>query len=342
MRAALDGPDVRALALSAVQFATGYRADLKRLGAACKERNILFCVDAIQALGAVELHPRDAHVDVLAAGGQKWLCSAWGSGFTYIARGLQARFEPPMASWLGVKGGGRLEDMLQYRMEWVDGARRFELATLGLQDYLVLARSVEVLLEMGVDQVTRHIHQLHGPVIDWAAARKDVRVVTPRDPDRKAGILSVTLPGVERAFEELRQADITCALREGTLRLAPHYYNELEEMERVVRILDGASPMLRHRVRLASSAVSLRSARRPALKLTPSALVTRPASFLPRADGQRPPGPRAPDPTDPGGTTIQLPVLRRRGSTLGFAAMSSSSPTPYRLAMTSNDSPGAT
>ncbi len=239
MRAALDGPDVRALALSAVQFATGYRADLKRLGAACKERNILFCVDAIQALGAVELHPRDAHVDVLAAGGQKWLCSAWGSGFTYIARGLQARFEPPMASWLGVKGGGRLEDMLQYRMEWVDGARRFELATLGLQDYLVLARSVEVLLEMGVDQVTRHIHQLHGPVIDWAAARKDVRVVTPRDPDRKAGILSVTLPGVERAFEELRQADITCALREGTLRLAPHYYNELEEMERVVRILDG-------------------------------------------------------------------------------------------------------
>jgi selenocysteine lyase/cysteine desulfurase len=239
IRAALDGPDVRALALSAVQFATGYRADLTGLGGACKQRDILFCVDAIQALGAVELYPREAHVDVLAAGGQKWLCSAWGSGFTYIARELLDRFEPPMASWLGVKGGGRLEDMLQYGMEWVDSARRFELATLGLQDYLVLARSVEVLLEMGVGQVTRHIHRLHHPVIDWAAARKDVRVVTPQEPGRKAGILSVTIPGVERAFEALRRAKVTCAMREGTLRLAPHYYNELGEMEQVVRILDG-------------------------------------------------------------------------------------------------------
>ncbi len=239
IRDALDGPDVRALALSAVQFATGYRADLKGLGTACKERGILFCVDAIQALGAVELHPREAHVDVLAAGGQKWLCSAWGSGFTYIARGIQDRFEPPMASWLGVKGGGRLEDMLQYRMEWVGSARRYELATLGLQDYLVLARSVEVLLEMGADEVTRHIHGLHGPVMDWAAARKDVHVVTPQEPHRKAGILSVSLPGVERAFGELRRANVTCAMREGTLRLAPHYYNELGEMEQVVRILDG-------------------------------------------------------------------------------------------------------
>ena len=113
IRAALDGPDVRALALSAVQFATGYRADLRGLGVACKERDILFCVDAIQALGAVELFPREAHVDVLAAGGQKWLCSAWGTGFTYIARELLDRSDPPRASWLGVTGGGRLSDMLR-------------------------------------------------------------------------------------------------------------------------------------------------------------------------------------------------------------------------------------
>ena len=63
--------------------------------------------------------------------------------------------------------------------------------------------------------------------------------MTPQEPGRKAGILSVTLPGVELAFEELRRANVTCAMREGTLRLAPHYYNELGEMEQVVRILDG-------------------------------------------------------------------------------------------------------
>jgi selenocysteine lyase/cysteine desulfurase len=239
---ALDGEAVRALAISAVQYSTGYRADLPALGELCRDRGILFCVDAIQALGAVVLHPREAHVDVLASGGQKWLCGAWGSGFAYVARELQDRFPPPMASWLGVRGGGRLEEIGEARMEWVDGARRFELATVGLQDHLTLARSVEILLEMGVDRITRYLHELHGAVLEWAEGRSGVAVITPLEPSRRAGILTLAVPEPHRVLRELEEANVTCAVRGGALRLSPHYYNEIGEMEEVVRILDAVVP----------------------------------------------------------------------------------------------------
>jgi selenocysteine lyase/cysteine desulfurase len=235
---ALDGPGVRALALSAVQFASGYRADLAALGAACRSRGVLFFVDAIQALGAVPLYPREAHIDVLAAGGQKWLCAPWGSGFAYIRRELQEAFDPPMVSWLAVKGGARFDDMLHYRMEWLESARRFELATLGIQDYLGLACSVEMLLEMNVAELEGYIHHLHEPLVDWITSRSDVQPVTPLEPRRRAGILSFMPRDLDSSISALTDLRAVFGVRQGAIRLAPHFYNTREEIERVVDALD--------------------------------------------------------------------------------------------------------
>src|SRR5688572_21995353 len=136
---ALDRADARALAVSFVQFATGYRADLEALGRICRARGILFTVDAIQGLGAAPLDVRAAGIDVLACGGQKWLCSPWGSGFTFVDRGLVERFDPPMVSWLAMQGAADFSSLAGYRWAPLADARRFELATLGLQDYLGMA-----------------------------------------------------------------------------------------------------------------------------------------------------------------------------------------------------------
>lgn len=237
---ALDAPDVRALSLSAVQYATGYRADLERLGGECRARGILFCVDAIQALGAVPLHPREAGIDVLASGGQKWLLGAWGSGFAWIARELHDRFPPPLPSWLGVEGGARLGGEAAYELDWVPGARRFEVATLGYQDFLALGRSVEVLLEIGVDAIERYLHSLHEPLLDWTDRSADVEPVTPRDTRRRAGILTFRHPRLEAARRGLDAAGVVYAVRDGALRLAPHIYNTAGQMEEVVRVLERA------------------------------------------------------------------------------------------------------
>lgn len=232
--------DVRALALSAVQYVSGYRADLEALGASCEAHGVLFCVDAIQALGAVPLDAVRCRIDVLACGGQKWLCSPWGSGFTFVRRDLQDRFEPPMVGWLSMKGGTRFEEGLSYGMTWVEDARKFELATLALQDYLGMARSIELFLEMGTAAVAEHIRNVQAPLLEWIDARPDARPRTPLDPTRRAGIFTVGLGDVEGASAALEAADVIVSVREGGLRLAPHFYNTVEEMVEVVRILDRA------------------------------------------------------------------------------------------------------
>lgn len=234
---ALDRGGVRALALSAVQFATGHRADLARFGEACRRRGVLFCVDAIQAVGAVPVYPRDADVDVLACGGQKWLCAPWGSGFTYLRRELLEAMDPPMVSWLGVQDATRFDDMLHYRMDFLPNARRYELATLGLQDYLGLARSVEIFLEMGVERVETHLRNVQAPLWAWMAERADVRALTPAHPAGHAGIVSFVPPDVDRVAARLHEAGVVFALREGAIRFSPHFYNTRDEMEAVVEVL---------------------------------------------------------------------------------------------------------
>lgn len=236
----LEAPEVRALAVSAVQFATGYRMDLARLGEACRSHDVLFVVDAIQALGAVPLRPAELHVDLLASGGQKWLCAPWGSGFAWIPRRHQQRFDPPMVSWLSMEGATDFDSGAAYDLRWLEDARKFELGTHGVQDYLGLGRSVEVLLECGIEAIRRHLLALHEPVLEWVAGREDVRLVTPEEEGRRAGILSFIPPRVDHVCVALEEAGVAFARREGALRLAPHFYNTLEEMERVVEILEGA------------------------------------------------------------------------------------------------------
>ena len=239
--AALAEPGVVALTVSAVQFATGFRGDLPRLGAACRAHDVLFFVDAIQAIGAEPFDPCACHADLVACGGQKWLCAPWGSGFTWIRDEIQQRFDPPMVSWLATADGADFADMLHYRLDWRDNARKFELATLGLQDYLGLARSVEVLTEVGLAEIRRHLHRLHQPVIEWIDSRAGARCLTPRDPNRRSGILAFTVPDVHRTAQELTHRGVVFSVREGLIRLAPHFYNTVEEMHEVVGILEEVS-----------------------------------------------------------------------------------------------------
>ncbi len=175
---------------------------------------------------------------MLACGGQKWLCSPWGSGFTYVRRDVQARFDPPMVGWLAVRGATRFEEGLAYGTEWVDDARKFELGTLALQDHLGMARAIDVFLEIGIEAVAAHIRDVLEPVFEWIDRRPGARALTPREPSRRAGILSFTVPDLDRAISALREAGVIFSVRAGAIRLAPHFYNTVEEVEAVVDLLE--------------------------------------------------------------------------------------------------------
>jgi selenocysteine lyase/cysteine desulfurase len=235
----LGDPRVRVLAVSLVQFATGYRADLARLGAAARANGAYLVVDAIQGVGNAPLNLAETPVDILACGGQKWLLSPWGSGFAYVRRGLVTALEPAVAGWMAFEGTDDFARLTEYDPTFRSDARRFEMVTLPFQDFYGMTASLGLLAETGIAAIAAHIEALHEPVLRWADAR-GVRVVSPRDAVHRSAILSVAPRDPVAGYRALKAAGVVCSLREGALRLSPHLYNTVEEMERVVAVLDGA------------------------------------------------------------------------------------------------------
>jgi cysteine desulfurase / selenocysteine lyase len=233
----LKDPRVRVLAVSLVQFSSGYLVDLERLSAATRETGAYLAVDAIQGVGQLPLDVSRVQVDVLACGGQKWLLSPWGSGFVYVRRELIARLDPAVTGWLAFEGTDDLSRLTSYNDTLRADARRFELMTLPYQDFAGLNSSLDLLLELGIERIRDHIRALHQPVLAWAE-RSGARVASPRGASA-SGILCVSLPEVKEVHRRLKRSRIICSLREGAIRLSPHCYNTVEEMERVARALAG-------------------------------------------------------------------------------------------------------
>ncbi|MGH7646594.1 MAG: aminotransferase class V-fold PLP-dependent enzyme, partial [Gemmatimonadaceae bacterium] len=127
---ALDRPGVKVVAVSWVQFSTGFRTDLTLLGRLCRDRGIWLVVDAIQGLGAATLDVAACQIDLLACGGQKWLLSPWGSGFLYVRDELARTLEPAVVGWLSMRASLDFAHLVDYEFGYHDDARRFEVITL--------------------------------------------------------------------------------------------------------------------------------------------------------------------------------------------------------------------
>jgi cysteine desulfurase/selenocysteine lyase len=231
---------VRAVALSWVGFATGYRADIAAIGRACHDREAYFIVDAIQGLGPCTLDVTASYVDILACGGQKWLLGPWGSGFVYVRDSLVSALEPNVVSWMAVRDSDDFSRLLDYDLSWRDDARRFEQITLPYQDFAGFVASLELLHELGPEAIACHVGDLADMFVDWAEKRRDVELITPRERHKRAGIVALKPRDADRVSRQLREAKVTHSLREGMIRLSPHCYNTREEIERTLAVL-GAS-----------------------------------------------------------------------------------------------------
>ena len=235
--AALDQPRVRAVVLSWVSFATGYRIDVERIGRACRERGIWFVLDAIQGIGAAQLDVRAVDVDVVACGGQKWLLAPWGTGFVWLRPDLVQRLRPVDVSWMATRNSDDFSRLIDYDFTYREDARRFEMITLPYQDFVGLNASLDMFFEVGLDEVYAHVHRLTTRIVEWSFHTAGVRLVTPPDAARRAGIVAVAPPDPVAASERLTAAGVTHSLREGAIRLAPHFYNTGDEIDRALALL---------------------------------------------------------------------------------------------------------
>jgi len=233
----LRDPRVRVLAMSFVQFSNGYRADLKKLGAACRANGTYLVVDGIQGVGNSVLDVRESPVDILACGGQKWLLSPWGSGFVYVRKELIPTLEPMITGWMAFEGTDDFSRLTEYNPTFRADARRFEMITLPYQDFVGMTASLGLLLEIGVRDVAEVTRAVHEPVVKWAH-ENSVRIASPLEDHHRSAILCVAPPKPVEAYHAMKRAHVVCSLREGAIRLSPHCYNTVDEMEKVVEVLD--------------------------------------------------------------------------------------------------------
>jgi len=224
-------PRTRLLALSAVQFLSGYRADLSVLGEICRARGILFVVDGIQAAGAMRLDVQEMRIDALAAGAPKWQMGPQGIGFLYLTEELQARIHQKYLGWLAVETPWNFFD---YDQPLAASARRYEGGTINIPGMWGYFAALTMLLEFGIDLIEGHILALTQVLLDEFQNIGGVKIVSPTLLQERAGIVTIQLPeGVDASatFESLSNRRIVISLREGKLRYSPHFYNSVEEMK---------------------------------------------------------------------------------------------------------------
>jgi cysteine desulfurase/selenocysteine lyase len=227
-------PRTRLLALSAVQFLTGHRADMVAIGELCRHRGVIFAVDGIQAVGAVGIDVQKANIDALAAGGQKWQLAPHGTGFLYLTEELQSRIHQQYLGWLAVENPWNFHD---YDQPLASSARRYEGGSMNSPGITGYAPAVTTLLEFGIENIETHLLDLTDNLMAGLGAIPGVTVITPKLRHAHAGIVTIRLP--ERTdgnhmLARLQQEGIIPAIREGHIRFSPHFYNTLEEMERTI------------------------------------------------------------------------------------------------------------
>ena len=227
-------PETKLVSLSLVEFFSGFRHDAEKIGAFCREKGIVFALDAIQALGAVAADVQKWKVDFLSAGGQKWLMSPMGTGFIYIAPHLLDKLEIVNLGWLGMKDAWNFFD---YTIRPLDSAAKFEQGSFPFVALEGFMPAVKMFNSIDQTELENRIRSLSGYLIE-KLTEHDFDVFTPQNPKERAGIVLFTSNhNNEEIHQKLKEKRITISLRENHLRISPHFYNNENDLDILIQAL---------------------------------------------------------------------------------------------------------
>lgn len=228
----------RLLSISSVQYGTGLRLDLQRLGRACRDNGTLFCVDAIQSIGARPLDAPGVGADFVVADGHKWMLGPEGLALFYSTPAARDRLTLRQHGWHMVENAGDFD-----QREWTPArsARRFECGSPNLLCAHALSASLSLLLETGLEQVAKRIEQRVAHIQQTLQAAGGFTLITPTEPARRAGIFTFRPQqgDTERLFQKLWDAGVVCARRGGGIRFSPHFYTPERVVDQAMEILLG-------------------------------------------------------------------------------------------------------
>lgn len=227
-------PSTKLLSISFVQFLSGYKADLEELGKICKEKNIIFAVDAIQGLGALQLDVKKCNVDFFSCGTQKWLMAIMGLAFIYLSGEIQNLISPKYVGWLSVENAW---DILHYDLKLKHDATVFQTGTINAIGVNGLNASLELFESVGFAQIEETILNNTEYFMEKLSSIGFVPLLSGVERKYLSGIVTFKHERANEIFEKLMSKKIHGSLREGMIRFSPHFYNTRSEIDHVVETL---------------------------------------------------------------------------------------------------------
>lgn len=230
-------PKTKMISVSAVQFLGGFRADLKAIGALCKDNGLFFTVDGIQALGATQIDVQEANIDALAVGSHKWLMAPMGLGILYLSESLSSHLNPVKTGWLSVEEPW---DLFNYDQKWLPVNQHLEVGTPNMLGIAGLCASLKTMFEVGPELVSRQICHLTDYIYSRLSDKENITILTADDKKNRLGIITFCVNhniDYDTVVSELKKQQVTISSREGYFRLSPHYYNNTEEIDAAIEAI---------------------------------------------------------------------------------------------------------
>ena len=227
-----------AVVVSHVHWLNGFRHDLRALAEIAHEHGAYLIVDGIQSAGVMEIDVRRAGIDFLAAGCYKWLLSPPGSGYLYVRKELIDDCDPPLTGWRSTSG---VKDRNQLTLRFPDDARRFEVGAPAYISLVAATEAMKLLLDAGKNFIEKRVLMLTGRLGD-SLREMGLKVTTPEEASFRSGILNFQVHHPQRVVDVLKSKGIfPCGSRpdwakcspifHSTIRVAPHFYNSVEEID---------------------------------------------------------------------------------------------------------------
>lgn len=230
----------RVIALSWVQYSSGFRIDLETIGKFCQERNILFCVDAIQGLGAMEINVANDYVDTLAADAHKFLMGPEGLAVMYLSDRALKEIEPTVVGWLSIKNKWEaFEQNPLLKLDYAEGALKFECGTPNTIGIYALEAALELILKVGQKEIQEYLLNL-STYLYKKLSDLGFEVIEPFSRQEMSAIVCCYHKNLtpEVLYKKLQAQKIICAPRCGYLRISPHFYTNHSDIDKLGTALD--------------------------------------------------------------------------------------------------------
>ena len=231
----------RVLAISSVQYASGLRVDLVPLGQFCRKQSILFCVDAIQSIGALEFDVEAVNADFVMADGHKWMLGPEGLALFYCHKAARDQLRLHQFGWHMVE---HYEDFDRKDWEIATTARRFECGSPNMLGIHALHASGSLLLASDMSQVQPAVLANSKTLFNLLKNSANLECITNMSPGRYGGIVVFRHKDIPAAhlYRYLMQQRVLCALRGGGVRFSPHFYTPLEHLQQAIKLADNCPP----------------------------------------------------------------------------------------------------